>query len=491
MRIPNGSTDQYIYFVAVDPTDLKTRETTLTTFTVYSSVDGDAAHAWTGPTVNEVDSTNMPGVYELLLDEDTAFSDSTHDTEEMCLHITHASMAPVTRTIELYRPETTKGNTLDVTSGGCAGIDWNNIETPGATVDLSATTIDACGDVTGAVGSVTGNVGGNVTGTIGSLAAQAKLDVNAECDTALTDYDAVVPADLPANFADMAITATTGRVDVGEWLGTAVTTSGTSNKPEVDIASIHDGASAAGNLESACNGYSVTRGLSGTALPDAVAEAAGGLITAGTGTNQISLASGQVTVATNNDKSSYNLAADQSGVTIGAVTGAVGSVTGNVGGNVTGSVGSLDTQAKADVEAECVDALESFDLDKFIQVSAGSEEPTIGSYLDQIMHKDGSQTFSQATDSLEAIVANALTATDINDEMVDVLTIDPISELTGTPSATPTFEAAVMFLYMALRNKQTSTSALATISNDAGTVISDAVLSDNGTTFTKDEYQDP
>lgn len=44
-------------------------------------------------------------------------------------------------------------------------------------------------------------------------------------------------------------------------------------------------------------------------------------------------------------------------VTIASVTGAVGSVTGNVGGNVTGSVGSLATQAKADVNAEVVDAL--------------------------------------------------------------------------------------------------------------------------------------
>lgn len=38
----------------------------------------------------------------------------------------------------------------------------------------------AVGSVTGAVGSVTGNVGGNVTGSIGSLGATAKSDVNAE-----------------------------------------------------------------------------------------------------------------------------------------------------------------------------------------------------------------------------------------------------------------------------------------------------------------------
>lgn len=41
------------------------------------------------------------------------------------------------------------------------------------------------------------------------------------------------------------------------------------------------------------------------------------------------------------DKSGFSLAADQSAVTVGAVSGAVGSVTGNVGGNVVGSVGSV------------------------------------------------------------------------------------------------------------------------------------------------------
>lgn len=40
-----------------------------------------------------------------------------------------------------------------------------------------------------------------------------------------------------------------GRVDVGEWLGTAVTTSSTTNKPEVDVNSVSDDATAANNLE--------------------------------------------------------------------------------------------------------------------------------------------------------------------------------------------------------------------------------------------------
>lgn len=45
--------------------------------------------------------------------------------------------------------------------------------------------------------------------------ADATDQINAAADTALTDYDAVVPADLPTNFADLAITVTTGQVTVG------------------------------------------------------------------------------------------------------------------------------------------------------------------------------------------------------------------------------------------------------------------------------------
>lgn len=55
------------------------------------------------------------------------------------------------------------------------------------------------------------------------LSATQKASVNAECDTALTDYDAVVPGDLPTNFADLSITATTGRVDVASIEGSDAT----------------------------------------------------------------------------------------------------------------------------------------------------------------------------------------------------------------------------------------------------------------------------
>ncbi len=115
-RFTTGTTDQYIYFVAVDSTDLKTRETGLSSFTVYRARNGGSATAYTTPTIAEVSSANMPGVYSLLLDEDMTIG-SGNDSEEVVLHITQASMAPVTLVYELYRRAVSDGQTLTVSSG--------------------------------------------------------------------------------------------------------------------------------------------------------------------------------------------------------------------------------------------------------------------------------------------------------------------------------------------------------------------------------------
>ena len=65
----------------------------------------------------------------------------------------------------------------------CIPLAVNPQEIENADVKTSTRSIFAGG----AVDSVTGNVGGNVVGSIGSLATQAKADVNAETDTALAD----------------------------------------------------------------------------------------------------------------------------------------------------------------------------------------------------------------------------------------------------------------------------------------------------------------
>lgn len=88
-------------------------------------------------------------------------------------------------------------------------------------------------------------------------------------------------------------------------------------------------------------GDAVRLGLS--ALPNAAAEAAGGLITRGTGTGQLSVTSGAVTVGTNNDKTGYSLTQSfPTNFSSLAIT-ATGIVTANTtqldGQNVTASTG--------------------------------------------------------------------------------------------------------------------------------------------------------
>lgn len=123
---------------------------------------------------------------------------------------------------------TTAGRTLDVSATGEAGIDWANIGSPTTSQTLSGTT----------VGTTTTNT--DMRGTDNALLA----------------------ASAPTNFGDLSITVTTGRVDVGSWLGTAVTTSATTLKPEVDVNSVSDDATAANNLEADYDGTGYNKSAS-------------------------------------------------------------------------------------------------------------------------------------------------------------------------------------------------------------------------------------
>jgi hypothetical protein len=102
--------------------------------------------------------------------------------------------------------------TLDVSATGEAGLDWANVGSPTTAVNLSGTTIStgqavasvsgAVGSVTGAVGSVTGNVGGNVAGSVGSVAAggiAASSFAAGAIDAAAIATDAIGAAELAAS----------------------------------------------------------------------------------------------------------------------------------------------------------------------------------------------------------------------------------------------------------------------------------------------------
>lgn len=161
MKIESGSTNKYVNFVAVDATDLKSRETGLSSFTVYRSRNGATPVAMTTPTIVELSSANMPGVYALLADEDTTI-DSGQDFQEMVFQITHTGMAPVTRSVVLERPKITLGNSLDVTSGGNGGIDLDNISLTNGSPLVG---IHASGTLSGTHNSTSADLGTNAPST--------------------------------------------------------------------------------------------------------------------------------------------------------------------------------------------------------------------------------------------------------------------------------------------------------------------------------------
>ncbi|TIL79325.1 MAG: hypothetical protein E5Y89_12845, partial [Mesorhizobium sp.] len=172
MRIPSGKTDQKLFFVAVDSTDLKTRKTGLSAFTVYRSRNGGTATVYTTPTIAELSAANMPGVYALTIDEDTTIA-STSDSEEMALHITCATMAPVTRVFELYRRDTTSGTTALVDANGRVDV----IKIAGTTQtarDIGLSVLLSSGTGTGQVSLTAGVAAVNVTqfgGAAGTFAS--------------------------------------------------------------------------------------------------------------------------------------------------------------------------------------------------------------------------------------------------------------------------------------------------------------------------------
>ncbi len=214
-RIPHGVTDQYIYFFAVDSTDLKTPETGLSSFTVRRSRNGNASAAFTTPTINETDVTNMPGWYELLMDEDTSL-DAGDQSQIMALHITQASMAPAKLVVEIYRPDVTAGETLTVASGiGQASVQSiaNNAITAAALAadagtEIAAAVWDRLTSALTTVGSAGKLLVDNLNATVSSRASQTTLDaVDDFVDTEITDIRNRLPAALVSGRMDSSVGA--------------------------------------------------------------------------------------------------------------------------------------------------------------------------------------------------------------------------------------------------------------------------------------------
>jgi hypothetical protein len=414
MRIPSGKTDQYIYFVAYDSTDHVSRKTGLSAFTVYRSRNDGTASVYTTPTVAELSSGNMPGVYALLIDEDTTVA-SGSDSEEYCVHITCSGMDAVTRTIELYRRDTTSGRTLAITSGGNAGIDWANVASPTTSLALTGTTIATTQKVD--VDTIKTNPvvnGGTITfPTTATLASTTNITagtvttatnvttVNGLASGVITATSIAADAITAAKVADGTIDAATfatGAINAAAIAADAIT-----------AAKIADGAIDAATFAASA--------ITATAIAaDAITDAkVASDVTIASVTGAVGSVTGTVGSVTG------NVGGNVTG-SVGSVVGAVGSVTGNVGGNVTGSVGSITTGGIAaasfaagaiDASAIATDALGALEL----AAGAASEIAAAVWDLDATAHQTQG-TFGQAigdpgadTDSIWGLANTNLDAT--------------------------------------------------------------------------------
>ncbi len=79
--------------------------------------------------------------------------------------------------------------------------------------------------------------------------------------------------------------------------------------------------------------------------------------------------------------------------------------------------------------------------------------------------------------------------TDVNNQVVDVLFVDPISELpVAQPPKNPTIAKSLMFPHMKLRNESQQTSSLTTVRNDADTIIAKAPFENDGVKVTSEKF---
>jgi hypothetical protein len=411
----SGVTSEVLFFVAVDDTDGVTRETGLATFTVYRARGTNAAAAMTTPTIAELDATNMPGVYSLALDEDMTVA-TGKDLQEMVFHITHAGMRPVSRVIEIQRIKFTAGQTSFMGNSGINVEQWDG-------------------------SAVNALVSGRVDASVGAVAANAITATSIAAD-AITA--AKVAADVHAEAADANWDeARSGHVAAGSF-GEAlqVTRTGTAQAGANGSITLDTGASATNDIY----------------IGQVIA------ILSGTGADQ------------------SRIITDYNGTTKAATVLPIW-----VTNPSTDSVFIIRPYGPADVELwkqEAPNALVSGNL--HANVATISLDATAANNLEALLDGTGGVTLSgDLSGSIGSLATQA--KADVNAEVVDALNTDTYAEPSGVPAATASVVTKIGYLHMALRNQVTITATKMTFFDDGGAAEWEKDLSDDGTTYTETE----
>ncbi len=229
------------------------------------------------------------------------------------------------------------------------------------------------------------------------------------------------------------------RVDVGSWLGTAVTTSSTTSKPEVDVNSVSDDATAANNLELDYDGTGYAKANS----------------TIGTTT-------------TNTDMRGTDNAA------LASVVGAL-------------------TDAAAAGDPTTADTIMQY-IKQLINVLVGTTGvttyPASAAPANNVSLAEIIRAIYDDTNSLDGTkIPDTVSLANINAEVDTALGTTTYAELSGVPAATSTLADKINWLFILARNKITQTATTSTLRNDAdGANVSTSTISDDGTTATRGEW---
>lgn len=211
----------------------------------------------------------------------------------------------------------------------------------------------------------------------------------------------------------------------------------------------------------------------------------------GTGTGEVLLSSGTVTTGTNNDKTGYALSSAGVQAIWDALTSALTTV-GSVGKRIADNLDAAVTSRLAPTVAA-----------RTLDVSAGGEAgvdwaniggPTTtnnlsGTTVAAVSGAVGSVTgaVGSVTGSVGSLGATA--KSDVNAEVVDVMTVDTFAEVSGVPAATSTLKDKLNWLFFLSRNKHNTTATSDAVRNDAdGATVATSTVSDDGTTFVRGKY---
>lgn len=415
MRMQSGITDQYIYFVAVDATDYVTRETGLATFTVYRSRNGGVATAYTTPTIAELSAANMPGVYSFLLDEDMTI-DTGDDSQEMIFHITHAGMAPVTRTIELYRPIITAGATLTVANGAADAdierIQGTVINTPSVAgiLEVDVTHFNgtagtfASGRPEVNMSHISGSAVSTTTAQIGVNAVQISGD-SVAADNAESFFDGTGYAG--TNNVIPTVTTATNVTTVNGLAANVITAASMAADASAEIADAVWDEDATGHQ---------TQGSFGQVIGDSGADADSIWALANTNldatvSSRLASASYAAPLDAAGTRTAIGLASANLDTQLSTIDTVVDSIlvdTAEIGAAGAGLTAvPWNASWDAEVQSEVDDALVAQRLDELLNADSdidGAAPPTVGSVFHELMTKTtGSFTYDQTTDSLEAL----------------------------------------------------------------------------------------